>query len=143
MTFLELWHESCYVLGQTQTKQQKVTRAMKEVVRTDTTYTNIAVPYYGSMARPGRGFESIYILASTCAETGIVEDTRVETWTGRSARELAAWLADKKVSGIIADGFSLALEKALQSLNIWSHQEAPGEVHEVIERHWRHMVKAA
>lgn len=106
-------------------------------------FTNIAVPYYGNIARPGHGFENIYIFARICPETGRVEKTWLESWTGRTANELAFWFANKNVTGLFSDGFSLALEKALHSLDIWSHWEVSGEVHEIVEKHWHEHITSA
>jgi len=60
------------------------------------------------------------------------------------AVELAFWFANKNVSGLFSDGFSLALEKALNGLDIWTHWEVSGEIHEIVEKHWHeHATSAA
>lgn len=105
---------------------------------------NIAVPYYGSVARPGHGFENIYILASVSPESGEIERTWLESWSGRTASDLAYWLSSKHVAGIFSSGYSLALEKALNGYDIWSHWEVEGEIHELVEQHWHeHETSAA
>ncbi|PLX96588.1 MAG: hypothetical protein C0622_14485 [Desulfuromonas sp.] len=107
------------------------------------TTTNIAVPYYGNVIRPGQGFENIYIFASICPETGKIERTWLESWTGRSASDLAIWLAYKNVTGVFSDGYSLALEKALFGVDIWSHWEVSGEIHELVEKYWHEHITTA
>lgn len=101
-------------------------------------YTQIATPYYGTVARAGRGFESVYIIASASKETGKVDSIRVATWCGRAASDLGSWLSENKVEGFIAEDFSLALEKELDKANIWSRWNIAGDIHE-IETHWKQL----
>lgn len=103
---------------------------------TDKDQTHFAVPYYGSIARPGHGFENIYIFASACQKTGKISKTWVEAWCGRTADDLSHWLAEKNVDGIFAEGFSLALEKELNKANIWSRWDVSGDVHEIAKKQW-------
>lgn len=107
------------------------------------THSVVAIPYYGSVARPGQGFENIYIFAAVNPNTGATEDTWVESWTGRTAGELAIWLARNNVNGIFSDGYSLALEKALSGWDIWSHWEVTGEIHDIVEEHWHKHIHSA
>lgn len=104
---------------------------------TETQLTNLATPYYGSIAREGHGYENIYIFASTSLKTGKVEKTWVEAWNGRTAGDLSNWLAEKNVEGIFADGFSLALEKELNKANICSHWSTSSDINEIAEQHWK------
>lgn len=106
----------------------------------NTDYTNIAVPYYGDIARSGYGFENIYIFASADRETGKLSKTWVETWCGRTADNLGQWLAEKKVEGIFASGFSLALEKELDKQNIWSRWDLTGEIEDLAKQHWQNPI---
>ena len=98
-------------------------------------YTQIATPYYGTVARAGRGFENVFIIATASKETGKVDSIRVEAWCGRAANDLSNWLSEKKVEGFIAEDFSLALEKELDKANIWSRWNITGDIHE-IESQW-------
>ena len=101
-------------------------------------FIQIATPYYGTVARAGRGFENIYLIASASTETGKIESIRVETWCGRAASDLSNWLSEKKVNGLIAEDFSLALEKELDKANIWSRWNITGDIRE-IESFWKQL----
>ena len=100
-------------------------------------YANIAVPYYGSIARAGYGFENIYILASACRKTGKIINTKVDTWCGRTADNLSLWLVEKNIEGIFSNGFSLALEKELDKAKIWSRWNISGEIEDIAQQHWQ------
>jgi len=107
-----------------------------------TEITNFAIPYYSSIIRPGRGYESVYIFASTSRKTGKVEKTWVEAWSGRTAEDLSNWLAEKNVVRLFADDFSLTLKKELLKANIGSSFDNSGDVHKIAQKHRKDLQSA-
>ena len=99
-------------------------------------FAYVVTPYYGRIARPGHGFENLYIFACVNRNNGTVEKTWVETWCGRTADDLSNWLAQRNVEGLFADGFSLALEKELFQVNIWTRWNVSGDISELTAKHW-------
>lgn len=93
----------------------------------------LAIPYYGCIARPGRGYETLFIIASVNRSNREVETTRVAVWAGGSSRELGRWMADLEIEGLVAGDSSPALEESLAHQGICVHRYVVGDIFETLD----------
>lgn len=98
--------------------------------------THYAIPYYGRIAKYGKGFERVYLIVCICHKKRKVKKTLVCIWHGTTANDLSEWLAGNKVEGVFANDCSLALEKALAKYKIATHWFIKGNAEEIVEQQW-------
>lgn len=60
----------------------------------------IAIPYYGSLVRPGRGLERVYLRGDYNPLSRQVENLSVSVWDPKSEGLLHKWLASQGVTGV-------------------------------------------
>ena len=81
--------------------------------------STIAIPYYGSLVRPGRGLENIYIKADFDPSSGQMENVCVQVWDQRSEGRLHKWLSSLGVSGVFCRDRNSRYEDLLSQEGIW------------------------
>ena len=92
----------------------------------------IAVPYYGSLIRPGEGIESIYFLAEVLENSKGIQPKGMRVWNRRKDPNLMQWLRSEKILGILCHDKPLPLVDELKSAGVWVNSEQKGEYPEII-----------
>ncbi|PLY03762.1 MAG: hypothetical protein C0624_06590 [Desulfuromonas sp.] len=62
--------------------------------------STIAIPYYGSLVRPGRGLEQIFLKGDYNPQSHQVENVAVSVWDPKSEGRLHKWLAAQGVKKV-------------------------------------------
>jgi len=62
--------------------------------------STIAIPYYGSLVRPGRGLEHIFLKGDYNPESHQVENLAISIWDSKSEGRLHKWLASQGVKRV-------------------------------------------
>ena len=83
----------------------------------------IAIPYYGSLIRPGRGLEKIFIKGDFDPGMRQLENISVSIWNPKSESRLHKWLASQGVSGIFCSDRNAHYEALLSEEGIWMRDD--------------------
>ena len=94
----------------------------------------IAVPYYGSLIRPGEGIEFIYFLAEVLEDQKGVQPKGMIVWNRRQNPNLSQWLNKEKILGILCHDKPVPLVEELKSAGVWVASEQEGEYPEIVLR---------
>jgi len=79
----------------------------------------IAIPYYGSLVRPGRGLENIYLKGDFDPQSRRLENVTVSVWNPKSEGRLQKWLAAQGIKGIFCRDRNVRYEALLSEEGIW------------------------
>ncbi len=79
----------------------------------------IAIPYYGSLVRPGRGLETIFLRGDFDPDSRQLENVSVEVWNPKSEGRLQKWLASQGIRGVFCRDRNARYEEMLSQEGIW------------------------
>jgi len=60
----------------------------------------IAIPFYGSLIRPGKGLENIYLQGDYDPDSHQIENLSVKVWNPKIEGRLQKWLASQGVKSV-------------------------------------------
>ncbi len=81
--------------------------------------TRIAVPYYGSLVRPGKGLEQIYFHCDLDRSSGSVENVSIRVWDSKKGNDLFQWFVDQGIQGLYCETPPAAFASHLARKGIW------------------------
>ncbi|MFO7983329.1 MAG: hypothetical protein R6V08_07765 [Desulfuromonadales bacterium] len=87
----------------------------------------IAIPYYGFLMRPGKGFERIYFLADPEEGASRKDKTRMDVWNPNSCTEFDNWLVERGVGQVVCIDCPPSVRRQLESSGIDVHCHLDGE----------------
>jgi hypothetical protein len=102
--------------------------------RTATYPIRVAVPYYGTLMRPGVGLEHLYFLVDVDRESGTFQKPKLEVWNPRECRQVARWLQQSGATGLLCSDYHPAFEEMLHKDGLWVRWQQQGDLPEVIGR---------
>jgi len=83
----------------------------------------IAIPYYGTLIRPGRGVETIFLRGEFDPKSRQVENLSVEVWNPKSEGRLQKWLAAQGIRGVFCRDRNTRYEELLSQEGIWMAEQ--------------------
>ena len=96
--------------------------------------TRIAVPYYGTLIRPGRGFERLYFVADVGVGNEPPRNYSVKVWNRKEFPDLASWATSQGVRGILCSDRYPEFENKLRASGVWACWEQEGDLSEMLSR---------
>ena len=78
----------------------------------------IAIPFYGSLVRPGRGLENIYLQGEYDPQSRQLENLSVQVWNPKREGRLHKWLAAQGVKSVFCRDHNDRYEALLRSEGI-------------------------
>ena len=86
--------------------------------------STIAIPYYGSLIRPGRGLENIFLKGEYDPNSRQLENVSVSIWNPKNESRLPKWLAAQGIKGIFCRDRNTRYEALLSAEGIETfHQD--------------------
>jgi len=85
--------------------------------------STIAIPYYGSLVRPGRGLENIYLKGEFDPQSRRLENVTVSVWNPKSEGLLQKWLASQGITGLFCRDRNARYEALLSEEGIWVERD--------------------
>ena len=80
--------------------------------------STIAIPYYGSLIRPGRGLENIFLKGEYDPNSNQLENVSVSIWNPKNEGRLPKWLAAQGIKGIFCRDRNARYEELLSAEGI-------------------------
>lgn len=90
----------------------------------------IAIPYYGLLEKPGRGFERIYFLAELARNDAGEKNTRLVVWNTKRFADLSDWLTEEKIDQVVCLECPPSLRRDLEIAGIRVGCHLEGELDE-------------
>lgn len=96
--------------------------------------TRVAVPYYGTLLRPGVGLEHLYFLVDVDQDSGRFTHPQLGVWNPKECRQIGKWLRQSGASGLICSDYHPAYEDQLHKDGLWVRWQQQGDLPDVIGR---------